>query len=244
MRCSIIAAVLLFATACQKASVEWSDVSYVASKEAIQFPIRPFPDSTLCRRSLRMEGAGADSVATWWSVRSDSSARLMFTRTLNGAWMAPTAIDTTDASSRGCTRPAPAIAADRRTGYVNIAYFLEQASGPGVFFTHSMDETGFHDPVSISFGKRPSEVSIATQGDRVAVAYEEPNAERGQIWLALSKTMGHIFEERVPVSGTNELAGKPWIRLTGTKLDVEWNELVQTDSVRRERTASRTGTWN
>jgi hypothetical protein len=133
---------------------------------------------------------------------------------------------------------------DTKTGYVNIVYFLEPATGAGVFFTHSMDESGFHDPVSIGFGKRPSEVSIAAQGDRVAVAYEEPNAERGEIWLALSTSMGHIFESRVPVSSANELASEPSIRLSGTKLDVQWKELLQADSLARKRTANRTGTWN
>lgn len=244
MRRRILVAAILGAAACTRDPVEWSDVSYSAPGAVVNFPVRAFPDSSLCGQTVRIQGAGGDSVAVWWSVRRDSSAKLMFSRSSRGIWSTPIPADTTDASSRGCVRPAPAIAYDKSHGYVNIVYFLEPASGSGVFFTHSMDQTGFHDPVSISFGKRPSVVSIASQADRVAVAYEEPNAERGQIWLALSKTMGHIFEARMPVSSANEIARDPRVRLSGTKLEIEWEELVQSDSLAKSRHASRTGIWN
>jgi hypothetical protein len=128
-------------------------------------------------------------------------------------------------------------------GRLYVAYFLEQATGPGIFFVHRMDATGFHDPVSIAYGKRPSEVSLATEGDRVVVAYEEPNAERGQIWVALSGSMGHLFEYRGPVSGASELSRHPEVQLHGTKLEVSWLELIQSDSSGRTRRARTTGTW-
>ncbi len=238
-------AIALTLTACEKPVVAWSDISYPVESPTGSVSGHPqVDDDRACATTIRASGNGADSVAAWWSIRNDSSSVLRFSRFAEGQWSAPIAIDITDASSRGCNRPAPAIAADISQGYVHIVYFLEPASGAGVFFAHSMDATGFHDPVSIAFGKRASEVSIASSGDRLAVAYEEPNAERGQIWLALSGTMGHIFESRLPVSSPNEIAKSPVVTLDGTMLEVEWLELLQADSLRRSRLATRTGTWN
>lgn len=240
-----ILAIVLTLTACENPVVAWSDISYPVKSRAVPTSGRPqVDDDKACAATIRAYGNGADSVAAWWSIRNDSSSVLRFSRLAEGQWSAPIAIDTTDASSRGCNRPAPAIASDIAQGYVHIVYFLEPANGAGVFFAHSMDATGFHDPVSIAFGKRASEVSIASSGDRIAVAYQEPNAERGQIWLALSGTMGHIFESRVPVSSPNEIAKAPVVLLDGTKLEVEWLELLQADSLMRSRLATRKGTWN
>ncbi|MBA2688250.1 MAG: hypothetical protein H0U64_09135 [Gemmatimonadaceae bacterium] len=245
MRFQVVAIAVLAAAGCEKPAVAWSDISY-PSRQTPESTVttRPIGDSAACSATIRLAGSGGDSVATWWSIRSDSSSTLMFARAVGSRWSAPIAIDSTDASSRGCNRPSPAIAADFPAGYIHIVYFLEPATGAGVFFAHSMDATGFHDPVSISYGKRASSVSIATSGDRVAVAYEEPNAERGQIWVALSGTMGHIFEKRMAVSGTNEVAKSPVVALSGTKLEIRWLELLQADSLGRSRIASRTGTWN
>lgn len=107
-----------------------------------------------------------------------------------------------------------------------------------------MDEMGFHDPVAIAYGKRASRADIAASGDRVVVAYEEPNADRSQIWAALSKSMGHIFESRIPVSGTNEIAVNPRIQLSGTELKIQWLERVQSDAAGKTfRRAARMGNW-
>lgn len=242
---SRLLAIVLAASACEKPVVAWSDISYPAEAPAtVVIATPPVADTRACATTLRVGVSGPDSVAAWWSIRNDSSAVLMFSRSTQGQWSVPTVVDTTDASSRGCSRPAPAIAADLSAGYVHIVYFLEPASGAGVFFAHSMDATGFHDPVSIAFGNRPSEVSIISSGDRIAVAYEEPNAARGQIWVALSATMGHIFESRMAVSSANEIAKSPSVSLSGTKLEVTWLEQLQADSLGRSRIATRTGTWN
>lgn len=235
---------LLALAACDKPPVAWSDIEYTESPVVREAgAVRTFPDLGLCSGSARIAVSGSDSAATWWSIRNDSSSLLMFSRRTGDNWTSPAAIDTTDASHRGCNRPAPAISIAPVTGHVHIAYFLEQRSGPGVFFTHSMDDTGFHDQVAIAYGKRESQVSIASLGDKVAIAYEEPNAERGQVWVALSATMGHIFESRLPVSSSNEVARSPRVALNGTKLDVQWRELVQAGSAGRTRIATRTGTW-
>lgn len=245
MRASLLVIAVVGITACEKPRVAWSDISYPSVPPAVTGVKAPVvSDIAACATTIRATGRGRDSVATWWSIRSDSSSVLMFSRASGSQWSEPIAIDTTDASRRGCNRPSPAVAADISAGYVHIVYFLEQLTGPGVFFAHSMDATGFHDPVSISYGKRASSVSIAASGERVAVVYEEPNAERGQIWIALSQTMGHIFETRMAVSSANEVAKEPAVDLDGTKLEVKWLELLQADSLRRSRSASRTGTWN
>lgn len=234
---------LLLLGACEKARVEWSDVTYPPPADPVVVSTIGVTGERACAASVRLAASGKDSAAAWWSARPDSSSVLMFARRSGGSWSVPVAIDTTDASRRGCLRPAPAIAMNASAGYVHIAYFLEQPTGAGVFFAHSMDETGFHDPVSISYGKRASNVSIAANGDRVVVAYEEPNAERGHIWAALSESMGHIFEARTPVSSVNELSKNPTVILDGTKLEVMWEELRQADSTGRSRLATRKGTW-
>lgn len=243
MRARLLAIALV--AACEKPIVAWSDISYPSEVTAVVTNAAPqVGDTNGCATSLRTWTNGRDSVAVWWSIRSDSSSALMFSSSREGRWSVPVAVDTTDASRRGCSRPAPAVAADPGAGYVHIVYFLEQATGAGVFFAHSMDKSGFHDPVSIAYGKRASEVSIAASGDRIAVAYEEPNAERGQIWLALSATMGHLFENRIPVSSANEIASSPRVSLNGTKLELKWSEQLQADSLGRTRLATRTGSWN
>lgn len=229
---------------CDKGPVEWSDVTYsepiTDARPAV--PAISLPDSAGCRTTARTFTVGAQRHTIWWTVRSDSSAILRYSLVAGSANEIPVSVDTTDRSRRGCDRPAPVLAADEE-GRVYAAYFLEPASGPGIFFVHKMDSIGFHDPISIAYGKRPSAVSLAVAGDRVAVAYEEPNSARGQIWVALSATMGHLFEFRGPVSASSEISRRPEARLNGTKLDISWAELIQSDSNGRSRRAQRSGIW-
>lgn len=244
-RCGGIASVgLITLLACGKEPVAWSNVTYsYASAVGLAQSKIVVPDSLGCTMTARAVRTGGETRAVWWSVRSDSSSALMYATKANGRWDVPVAVDTLDASRRGCDRPAPALAVSR-SGYIYIAYFLEPASGAGIFFAHQMDSTGFHDPISITYGKRPSTVSIAASGDRVAVGYEEPNTERGQIWVALSGSMGHIFDSRVAVSSPSAIAVHPSVRLSDSRLEVEWSELIQADSIARRRVATRTGKWN
>lgn len=229
---------------CEKAPVEWQEVVYSdLAPDALSaaMPVG-IPDKPGCMASVRTARNGTTTHAIWWSVRPDSSAILRYATFPDSGDLAPVSIDTTDRSRRGCNRPAPALAADDQ-GRVYVAYFMEPTSGPGIFFAHKMDDVGFHDPISISYGKRASAVSMAVAGDRVAVAYEEPNTERGQIWIALSASMGHLFEYRGAVSGPSEIARRPRVNLSGTKLDVTWAELIQSDSSGKARQAQRTGIW-
>lgn len=245
--------------ACSREPVMWSDVHYSLAGTAAAQPTvaidvsvagdssgaaTAFPDPARCRSSVRVTRVGKSFFAAWWSVRPDSSSTLLASRSDDGGpWTKPAVVDSSDASTRGCGRPAPSIAGDVVSGYVHLAYFIEPPAGAGVFFAHTMDRGAtFHAPVPLVFGARPAQTSVTAEGDRVAVAYEDPNSGRPQIIVALSKSMGHLFELKLPVSGESGSAVNPAVRLRGRALDVSWTELNASDPT-RERRASRTGEW-
>ena len=235
--------------------VSWSDVRY-ASSPAENRPARTetraaegfaprgitVPDSGACARTVRVVRAGKSFFAAWWSVRADSTAALLSSRSDDGGpWTRAVPADAADNDRLGCDRPAPSIFADIGTGYVHVAYFAAPSSGAGVFASHSMDrDSSFHAPVAMVYGSRPSETSIAARGDRVAVAYSDPNSARPRIFVALSETMGHTFYARIPVSEESVSATAPVVQLHGTKIEVSWTE---TSSPSGGRRASRTGIW-
>ena len=186
-----------------------------------------------CPGSLRYattvdRGGRALAAAVWWAVQPDSSARLVAAMSADSGrtWSPASPVDSLDRSGRGCARPAAAVAIEPRTRYVHVAYFLEAREGPGIFFSHSMDEGRmFHSPVAIVYGERPADVAVAASGDTVAVAYEDPNAKRPGIALALSATQGHIFEQKViAVSPGSASAESPHVSLHGGRVMVGWIE--------------------
>ena len=236
---------------CSASPVTLGEMHYVAAPVVTA----PQPTATTpngaCPGSLRTVRTGNDIYGAWWEVRDDSSAVLMAGRSVDAgkSWGIVQPADTLDRSRRGCARPAPAIDADSSTNYVDFAYFLEAAEGPGVFFTHSMDArklgTGdgvFHSPVPVVYGPKPSIVSLAARGDRVAVAYEDPNGDRSMVGLALSRTMGHIFEQRLLVSQADLPASDPVLEMRGDSVKVQWLERADTASS-GGRYAVRTATW-
>jgi hypothetical protein len=81
----------------------------------------------------------------------------------------------------------------------------------------------FHSPVPIVYGKRIGLTAIAARGDMVAVAYEEPNSDPRRIALALSHTLGHIFERREVVSPPTGPAGAPGVALGNHAIAVTWS---------------------
>jgi hypothetical protein len=237
--------------ACSPSTVRLGEMRYVMAAV-----IQPHPPVTVvpngaCPGSLRTVRSGPDVYGAWWEVRDDSSSILMAGRSSDDGrtWSLAQPADTLDRSRRGCTRPAPAIAADSSTNYVDIAYFLEPEEGPGVFFTHSMDArklgTGdgiFHAPVPVMYGDKPASVSVAAAGNLLVVAYEDPNGEQRAVRLALSRTMGHIFEERVRVSPAVLSAQDPLVAMRGDTVLVQWSE--RPDSVATGgRVAVRSATW-
>ena len=181
-----------------------------------------------CAGSLVATPARGDTAfAAWWEPRADSSALLVVARSddrgLN--WRAREVADSTDKGHTGCGRPSPFIAADTTNGYVHVVYFMLAAEGPGVFFTHSMGGGQmFHSPVPIVYGERASASAVACNGDTVAVAYVDPNASTPQVWLALSRTTGHIFESRMEVSPSMVQAARPAVAVRGHRVAVAWLE--------------------
>ena len=241
----VVVTVLL---SCSKAPVEWSEIVYSgAPQEPREFPgsFETSPSRSACPGSFRIADASNEEYSAWWEARSDSSAVLMTARRSDGRqWSAPVVADSTDHGVRGCGRPAPAIDADSASGYLHIAYFAEPASGSGIFFAHSMDKGAtFHSPVPIVFGRNPSRVSVASNGDRVAVAYEDPNSTQPIIGIALSNTMGHIFESRSIASSENGRARQPVIRIEGDSIRLWWSEYSAVPTVSATRPRYRAGLW-
>ena len=184
------------------------------------------PDA--CPGSLRVARGAQSLVAVWWSVRPDSGADLVFGRlAADGAsWQVVSRVDTTDHGVSGCRRAAASVAFDAASGYVHVSYGLVAAEGPGVFFSHSMDGGAtFHSPVPIVYGEHPGQTTVAASGDVVVVAFEDPNGSAARVGLALSRSMGHIFERRVlPVSGDNGAATVPLAAVQGSRVAVAWEE--------------------
>jgi hypothetical protein len=203
------------------------------------------PETSVCAGSLMLARAGKRLYAVWWRVRPDSGALLRAAHTEDGGrtWSAPTSVDTTDQSVSGCRRAAPGIAADSASGYVHVVFALLGREGPGLFYAHSMDAGAmFHSAVPIFYGDRLGRASVAADGDHVAVAFEDPNSRSPRIGLALSRTMGHIFEERLlPISDDNEMATQPLVAVKGHQLAVAWLRGDPTDD-RPDALAVRTGT--
>ncbi|QJR37734.1 hypothetical protein [Gemmatimonas groenlandica] len=153
------------------------------------------------------------------------------------AWRGPIMIDSLDqgpgdaqAADRGaygCARPAPSVAIDKKYGYVHVAYALTGPEGPGVFYAHQMDpRSQFEPPVAIIYGERIGDARVAVDADVVAVAYEDPNSGLGRrkIGLAVSRTSGHLFEDRLTASGGISDARDPHVLVRGRAVVVGWSE--------------------
>ena len=180
-----------------------------------------------CAGSARVALSGASGTeryVAWWAPRDDSSAALLSARSTDGgrSWSVPEPVDTADHRPVGCIRPAPAIAADSSSGYVHVAYSMRDAQGAGTFFSHSMDRGKmFHWPVTITYGDHLTDVAIAVRGDTVAIASIEPSSDHPQLGLALSHTMGHIFEDRLTVPSSSD-ASDPAIAIAPGRIGVAW----------------------
>jgi hypothetical protein len=190
-------------------------------------PVAP-AGTPVCSTSLvSVRARGDTAFSAWWAPRSDSAADLVVARSNDGGrtWRAPVVADSTDRGRTGCRRTPIAVTVDSLDGFIHVVYFMIAPEGAGVFCTHSMEGgTMFHAPVPIVYGDRASAASIATWGDTVAVAYEDPNASVPQVWLAISHTTGHIFEQRVGVSSASASAALPAVALRGSRVAVAWYE--------------------
>ncbi len=233
---------------CSRPPVSWSEVVRRGAPRVPAESVRGItgPDSYGCPASVRIARSQTSDFAAWWRVRVDSSVVLVVSRAPAGQkWSDPAIVDSTDHGVRGCGRPPASIAADATNGYIHVAYFIEPSGGGGVFFAHSMDNGGsFHAPVPIIYGKNPARTSIASSGDKVVVAYEDPNSLEPLIGLALSKTMGHIFEERIVATSDNGRAKQPVVRVDGDSVRLWWSEYSPNPSVSATRPMYKAGKWN
>jgi hypothetical protein len=191
------------------------------------------PRGPVCPGSLRLAQSGPTLYGVWWAPRPDSGARLLAARSTDfgRSWSAPSPVDTTDRAVTGCRREPASIAADDASGYVHVAYALLAPEGPGLFFSHSMDDGAtFHAPVPIFYGDRLGRTSVAADGDLVVVAFEDPNSRMPRVGLALSRTMGHIFEQRLlPLSDDNGIASYPLAAIQGHRIAVAWEQRAAAD---------------
>jgi hypothetical protein len=218
--------------------------SALLSAEAADRPASACPGSWVSSATVR----GQRWVA-WWQVRRDSSAVVIAAlRDSADQEVRRVVVDSLDRALVGCARPAPAIAVDSVNGYVHISYHMVAPEGPGVFYAHLMDPRASHFevPMAVVYGERPVRVAVASRADTVALAYEDPNSERGRIALSLSLTAGHVFDQTarlIPVSTSSQQAMAPEIvRLAGGALWVGWTEQSQSGSaylVRRARIVTR-----
>src|SRR5829696_4543473 len=119
----------LGAVACAAEPVAWKEPAYASGGIAFlpdSSPAAP-PSADACPGSARVAAMGGELHAVWWAPRADSSAALLAARSADGGttWSAPVPVDTLDRGRAGCRRPPPALAADARTGYVDVVYFLQ-----------------------------------------------------------------------------------------------------------------------
>ena len=188
----------------------------------------PVAAEAMCPGSLRLaEGRGAIG-AVWWSPRPGGGAWLLYGRSTDGGrtWAPPIPVDTLDRATGGCARQAPSIAVDARNGYVHVAYSLVAPEGEGIFYAHQMDpRAAFEPPQVVVYGERPAATSVASDGDLLVVAYEDPNTGgRPFVSLALSRTGGHTFDERFAVTGRTVASVRPQVAVRGGRVAVGWVE--------------------
>ena len=255
-------AVVLGVAACEKGPVEWrgdprqvnappsngaatehSDARLVlgadgspALESTVSVPTTP-ADTAACPGSVRVSALSPTEVySVWWSRRDNGRASLVASRSDNAGatWNPAVPVDTTDRGAISCARPAPSIAADATSGYVHVTYFLHGPDGPGVFFAHSMERGElFHAPVPIMYGERPSASAVTAADSMVLVAFEDPNGQRPQISLAMSRTWGHIFARERPAASTGTTtAERPLVAMRQSQVVVGWRAQDRTITAR------------
>jgi hypothetical protein len=208
------------------------------------------PLASVCPGSW-VDAVGADGQvwSAWWQIRPDSSSRLMTQeRDAAGRVQRTFTVDSVDKAFLGCARPSPSITVDRVNGHVHVGYYMVAPEGPGLFYAHVMapQYAAFEPPMPIVYGEKPVRVAVASRGDTVALAYEDPNSEMGRIAMSMSLTSGHLFEQTariVRVSTSSQEASQPQIvRLADGQLWLGWTETSQSGNaflLRRARIVTR-----
>lgn len=231
-----IVAIPLLAAGCAPDPIVWDAVEYVDTRLAADAAVAP--DEKLC--GMREIGEGVERYRAGWDARSGA---LTVMRSGDGglSWEEPVIPDSRQSPEPPCRRPPPSLFADSANGFLHVAYFSEVSGGAGVYYVHSMDaarleQVGpgmFEQPVALTYGRRAARTSVASRGDTVVVAYEDPNSARGGIQLAVSSTAGHSFEGRVPLPGGTGVVAHPRVALTAGRVTVTWREVGDTSRALR-----------
>jgi hypothetical protein len=199
-------------------------------------------DDARCVRTLRTSTApGKGTAAVWWSRRDGGRVALLFAwrdSTVNGLgpWQGPIVVDTSDQgpgdaraeerNAAGCSRAAPDVVMDAINGFVHVTYALNRVDGAGIYYAHQMSRhVPFDPPRSIVYGDHLGVSRVASTGDLVAVAYEDPNGgPRAGITMAVSRDAGHQFEDRLVVTSSTLGGRDPYVVARGTAFVVGWSE--------------------
>jgi hypothetical protein len=90
-----------------------------------------------------------------------------------------------------------------------------------------MDPRGsFEPPIPIVYGERLGTARVDSDGNLVAVVYEDPNSgSRQRIAVAVSRTAGHLFEGRLTVNAGLNPAADPMVAAKGSALVIGWHEV-------------------
>jgi hypothetical protein len=188
-------------------------------------PVIPLPAGA-CGASLATTGAReGERYAAWFMARPDGSVVLVVARSSDGGatWGAHVVADERDRGRRGCSRPPPALHADPASSYVHAAYFIEPREGAGVWYTHSMERGAiWHQTIGVLYGEEAASAAIASAGDTVLVAYEHPGSGGTRLGLAISREVGHTFDERLRVVRSNYAVFAPRIALRNGRVALAW----------------------
>ncbi|MCU0627540.1 MAG: hypothetical protein MUF21_13795 [Gemmatimonadaceae bacterium] len=87
--------------------------------------------------------------------------------------------------------------------------------------------THFEPPTALVYGELAVRAAVRSRGDTVAIAYEDPNSERGRIALHVSLTAGHLFEQTARIIRVNtgqQPASEPRVAVGGGRVVVAWRE--------------------
>lgn len=236
LRSCAIAAIWVFAGGCSPDPIAWSAVEYLDTSFAVETVVAA--DARLC--GVSEAGDGDERYRAGWDARTGA---LTVMRSADGgvSWGAPVVPDPRESPEPPCRRPPPSLFADSGNGFLHVAYFSEVRGGAGVYYVHSMDaarlvQVGpgmFEQPVALTYGRRAARTSVASRGDTVVVAYEDPNSARGGIQLAVSSTAGHSFDLRVPLPGGTGAVAHPSVGLTPGRVTVTWREVADTSRALR-----------
>jgi hypothetical protein len=244
MRCPVVILAVLAVAACDAPPVEWGNPATISATAGDRLVIDTggtarFVADTSPRPSISVAGVCPTSVrgawgptrlrAVWWGLRPDSNAVLYMGSSADSGktWDRPIAVDTADVSMAACRRPQPSVAVEGDDLY--IAYSMKAHEGTGVFFAHFLSSM-VHSPVAVIYGDHVVPTAIAVEGDRVAVAYEDPNGTRRQVAVALSSSQGHIFESHMIASRDVDVATSPAIAFAGHRIAVAWSSAPSADS--------------